>query len=244
VETFKKEFLILSSIRSHHIVNFYGACLEPQLAMVMELCAKHSLFDVMNDRKERLNWEIYFQMSIHTIKGIQCLHHWKPQIVHRDLKSANLVVTNSYDVLLTDFGLSRFVTPSNIHSLQRVCGTVCYCPPEVFSSNITYGTNSDIYSMSICFWELTNRILSGHYQRPFYEFSQIRDEFELLEKIHEDSFRPSFHEKTPQGICQLIKSCWISIPEKRPEINTVLKNMLDLEAEYKAAKVDWDSKLA
>lgn len=79
------------NLRSPHVVFFYGACLQPSMCMVLEFCHKGSLYDVLNS-KEDITWKRVFKAAKDTIKGLSCLHNWKPQIVHRDMKSLNLLV--------------------------------------------------------------------------------------------------------------------------------------------------------
>lgn len=62
------------------------------MCMVLEFCHKGSLYDVLNNAKEDITWGRVFKACNDTIKGLLCLHNWKPQIVHRDMKSLNLLV--------------------------------------------------------------------------------------------------------------------------------------------------------
>merc|ERR1712063_216533 len=67
IEEFQKEFDIMSSLRSPHVVFFYGATTQPSLCMVLEFCAKGALYDVLNDMKEDNTWPIVFKAAIETI---------------------------------------------------------------------------------------------------------------------------------------------------------------------------------
>ena len=79
-------------MRSPHVVFFYGACIQPSLCMVLEFCSKGALYDALNDPNEEINWGKVFKAAQDTVRGLICLHYWKPVIVHRDMKSLNLLV--------------------------------------------------------------------------------------------------------------------------------------------------------
>lgn len=93
IEDFKKELEVLSFLKSEHVVNFIGAALEPKLCMVLEYCPRGSLYQYMHDARLKFTWDLLLKWITETIKGVNCLHLWKPQIVHRDLKTPNLLVS-------------------------------------------------------------------------------------------------------------------------------------------------------
>jgi len=105
--------LFLSSIRSPHVVVFYGLSLEPKLCVVMEYCAKGTLEDVLTseDLDETFDWSRFFQLAkgrrglffffvcllnpvnhLGLASAINLLHRWKPQIIHREIRPQNLLV--------------------------------------------------------------------------------------------------------------------------------------------------------
>lgn len=105
VEEFKKEFQVMSAIQSPYLVFFFGAVLEPKMCMVMELCSRGSLYHVMSDTKIDIDWERALNFSLEMVRGVECLHAWTPQIVHRDLKSLNLMVNEQFHVKVADFDI-------------------------------------------------------------------------------------------------------------------------------------------
>ena len=86
VVEFKKEFQILSAVKSPFMVHFFGASLEPKMVMVMELCTNGSLWDVLqNDSGVKVAWPQFLEWGIQLASGVAALHENDPQIVHRDL---------------------------------------------------------------------------------------------------------------------------------------------------------------
>jgi len=94
-----------------------------------------------------VTWPLVFHLADGAVRGILTLHSWKPVIVHRDLKSLNLLVSavhkkrinlitkqvdESWNVKVCDFGLSRFTDSENMSTLGKLRGTFAYCAPEVY----------------------------------------------------------------------------------------------------------------
>merc|ERR1711871_1484218 len=170
----------MSSLRSPHVVFFYGACIQPSLCMVLEFCHRGSLYDVLVDPKEDISWRRLFRGAIDTMKGLTCLHYWKPVIVHRDLKTLNLLVDENYLVKVSDFGLSRFsgaeVPDKNQETLGKLRGTYAYCAPEVYFGQL-YSPAADIFSMGVILWEMAYRCIMREYQQPYSEYKNIVFDF-------------------------------------------------------------------
>ena len=81
----------------------------PHLLIVTELAERGSLFDVLKNRSIKLSFHRKINFCIDAAKGMVYLHNCKPPVIHRDLKSANLLVDKHWQVRVTDFGLSRVV---------------------------------------------------------------------------------------------------------------------------------------
>jgi serine/threonine protein kinase len=79
----------------------------------------------------------------------RCWCRWKPAIVHRDLKSPNLLVDDSFNVKVADFGLARFQTPDNNRTLTQLRGTYAYLAPECYAGE-AFTTKSDVYRFACC----------------------------------------------------------------------------------------------
>jgi serine/threonine protein kinase len=131
-DEFKKEFHIMSSVHHPNIVHFYGASFKPKLCMVMEYCARNSLFNCLKDETIDIGWDRAIQLMKETTLGINALHTNEPMIMHRDLKSLNLLVTDDWKIKVADFGLSRFDTAEALETLKQMRGTFAYCAPESY----------------------------------------------------------------------------------------------------------------
>lgn len=77
---------------------FLGACTTPSLTIVQEFCTKGSLYDVLNDKKESLGWDFIFKVSEDILKGLGTLHNYQPPMLHRNLKSSNVMVKRFFNL--------------------------------------------------------------------------------------------------------------------------------------------------
>jgi len=239
IDEFTKEFQIMSAIRSKYVVYFHGAVLEPKLCMVMEYCSRGSLYHVITNENYVIGWDKVFRFAIETAKGIDQLHNADPQIVHRDLKSLNLLVNEKWEVKVCDFGLSRFNTGSNLETLVKMRGTFAYCAPEVYFGE-QFSTKSDVYSIGMVFWELVTRCILGRYERPFAEFKNLHFDFQIIIQTAKKGLRPTIPETCPEGWKQLIRDCFDHSTEKRPSCREILTRLDELYKDWQENPEAWE----
>jgi len=221
---FKREFQVISAVKSEHVVHFYGASINNKLCMVMEFCSRGSLWHIMNDLNTPWSWCRVFDFSLQTCKGIQALHSCNPQILHRDMKSLNLLVTEDWHVKVCDFGLSRFDTGSNLETLGKLRGTYAYAAPEVYFGQ-RYTTHSDVYSIAIILWELVVRTIKGKYERPFEEYPHLTMDFQIIIQSAKKGLRPTIPPTCFPPLAQLIKDCIEEQKEKRQPIEKMIETL-------------------
>lgn len=116
--------------------------MKPHLYIVLELAERGSVFDLLGKSDLVLDTRKKLNFCIDAAKGMLYLHSSTPPIIHRDLKTANLLVDQHWRVMVTDFGLSRVV---DTQSTMTHCGTVEFCAPEVLKRS-RYSVKADVYS--------------------------------------------------------------------------------------------------
>jgi serine/threonine protein kinase len=237
IEEFKKEFKIMNEVKSPYMIQFYGVSLKP-LSMIMEYCARGSLYHVLNDKTLDIGWERALGFALDMARGINTLHTWKTPIVHRDLKSLNLLVNSEWRVKVADFGLSRFTTGTNLETFKKLCGTFAYCAPEIFGG-FSFTTKSDVYSMGIVLWELITRVMKGYYEQPFSEYKQLHFDFQILVQAA-SGLRPTLPKATPQPLVDLFKACTEGKPELRPSAAEVVERLQNIRNSYRENPATWD----
>jgi serine/threonine protein kinase len=201
IEQFIRETQILQHLNvPRYVPRFFGASLEGgQACLVMEYCELGSLYDYLP--KHPLMPVVQHHLALSLAQSLQFLHQKK--IIHRDLKSANILLTTSGELLtakITDFGLSKASYPS-IASIKDVSREVAWCAPEILKGETsTYA--SDMFSMGMLLWE----IFTG--RQPFTGQSSLK---EWISSGKQESL-----EGIPKTYAGLITRCWAINPRLRP----------------------------
>mmetsp|Transcript_21273 Transcript_21273/g.82567 ORF Transcript_21273/g.82567 Transcript_21273/m.82567 type:complete len:619 (-) Transcript_21273:154-2010(-) len=240
LRNFKGELDIMRSIHSEHVVKFYGGCFEPKICLVMEYCSNGSLYHLQQRENVEIDWEMCFRLLIETVTGIVALHAENPPIVHRDLKSLNLLVNSENRVKVCDFGLSRYTQGSGDNStLGKLRGTYAYSAPEVYHGK-PYSTKSDVYSIGVIMWELVARVITKAYLRPYKEYKHLRIDFQIIIASAKKGIRPTIPASCPESLRALIVRCWDALPDPRPTADEALEQLKEIHEEYRQNKEAWD----
>eukprot|EP01104_Vermistella_antarctica_P012308 TRINITY_DN3540_c0_g1_i2.p1 TRINITY_DN3540_c0_g1~~TRINITY_DN3540_c0_g1_i2.p1 ORF type:complete len:764 (+),score=118.30 TRINITY_DN3540_c0_g1_i2:1890-4181(+) len=217
LDEFLKEMTIMSVLRHPNVVLFIGASLEPPDHLLLtEYVALGSLRDVLDNQRIRLPWPLRVRMMSDAAKGMLYLHKQNPPIIHRDLKSPNLLVTSEFVVKVADFGLAR--DTSNV-TMTRAVGTPMWTAPEVLTKN-TYDEKADVFSFGIVMWEVLTR------EVPYEEANG----FEILLEVTNGS-RPTVpqHYETEHPLfVALMRRAWSHEPSDRPSFDVVLEELSDM----------------
>lgn len=101
-----------------------------------------------------MNWETRLRIALGSAKGLAYLHEdCNPRIIHRDIKSANILLDHDYEAKVADFGLARLTSENDTHVSTRVMGTFGYLAPEYASSG-KLSEKSDIFSFGVMLLEI------------------------------------------------------------------------------------------
>lgn len=235
---FKKELYIMSQLRSPHIVPFHGATLQPKLCIVMELCENGSLYNYMIKPDSEVTWDRVLRWTEETVEGINTLHSWKPPIVHRDLKTLNLLLDSNFVIKVCDFGLSRYTDPEDDtdQTLQKLRGTYAYTAPEMYKGvNKVYTQKSDIYSLGVIIWEMSSRLIKNKHCKPYSEYPEIRYDYQIIIQAALGK-RPTILPECHKHVRSLIEKCWQADPDKRPSCPDLLDELKKLRKYYEKKK--------
>ncbi|XP_044131117.1 receptor-interacting serine/threonine-protein kinase 4-like [Bufo gargarizans] len=199
------------------ILPVYGICSDP-VGLVMEYMETGSLEKLL--AAERLPWDLRFRIIHETAVGMNFLHCMNPPLLHLDLKPANILLDEHYHVKISDFGLAKWNGLSNSHelSLDGICGTIAYLPPERFKEkNRSFDTKHDVYSFAIVIWGILTQ------QKPFAEEKNI---LHIMVKVG-GGLRPDLSQiprARPQQCDEMIKlmqQCWQDKPIRRPTFQEI-----------------------
>ena len=205
---FKGEVEIMSKLRHPNVLLFMGACTQPgNLMIVTELMPKGSLRDLLKDSKYTFKQRMQFAKQ--TAQGMAWLHTNNPKMLHRDLKTGNLLVNQHNVVKVSDFGLSLITNPEEE---MKSVGTPLWMAPEVLAKE-KYDEKCDVYSFGVVVWELLTM------ENPFKDVKTVE---ELKEIVITKQERPPIPDYCPRTLAKLIEKCWHQDPTERPAFTEII----------------------
>jgi len=163
-------------------------------------------------KNQRLELPLILKMMTQIAQGLNYLHLSNPKIIHRDLKTQNILVDSSDNIQIADFGISRVID----NTMTGFTGTVSYMAPEVVSGQGHYSEKVDVYSYAIIAWELFTGDI------PFKGMLPIQIAYRISQG--ERLLVPT---SCPTALLQLFNSCWQQTAEKRPSFTQVLNYLED-----------------
>ena len=206
LQAFQREISILASVRHSCLIGFIGATEKPPYCIVTEWMGGGTLFAELHTRKRLSNTML--SIAIYDIaRGMQFLH--SRSIVHRDLKSLNVLFDTRGFAHICDFGFSRREDGKMTQSI----GTVQWMAPEVLESGCAYGSKVDVYSFGIVLWEVLTR------EMPFAGL----DTQTITAMVVSNDARPEIPVGAPEGLAKLIRKCWDRSPDVRPTFDDIVK---------------------
>lgn len=257
---FVHEIEVMASLRHPNLLLLMGACLKPgNMLMVTELMGHGSVYSLLHPPENRgaraksgadlqtsfseqrgatadvlrLSFKRRMLFAKCTAQGMNALHLMSPPLLHRDLKTANLLVDENWVVKVADFGLAmarKIMSSDGDSATAKPVGSPLYMAPEVLNGR-TGDTKSDVYSFGLCLWELAT-------ERDPWDHLNLRSARDIMKTVVTDKLRPplmptdvgaSFPEgSAPLFLCrplvQCIERCWADDPEQRPTFESMLKS--------------------
>ncbi|VDK89600.1 unnamed protein product [Litomosoides sigmodontis] len=192
---------------------------EPDLAIVTQWCEGSSLYRQIHVNEPRVDFEISSVIDIckQIAQGMNYLH--SRHIIHRDLKTNNIFLTDDGTVKIGDFGLATVKTRWNGgQQNQQPTGSILWMAPEVIRMQDTnpYTSLSDVYSFGICLFELLSGVLP---------YSHVNSRDQILFMVGRGYLKPDLtkvRHDTPKGLLALLEKCIKFCRDERPEFEQVL----------------------
>ncbi|KAF5951492.1 hypothetical protein HYC85_009436 [Camellia sinensis] len=159
---FAQEVFIMRKVRHKNVVQFIGACTKPpSLCIVTEFMSGGSVYDYLHKQRGTFKLPSLLRVAIDISKGMNYLH--QNNIIHRDLKAANLLMDENEVVKVADFGVARVKAQTGVMTAET--GTYRWMAPEVIEHR-PYDHKADIFSFGIVLWELLTGKLPYDYLTP------------------------------------------------------------------------------
>ncbi|WCJ39654.1 Leucine-rich repeat protein kinase family protein [Euphorbia peplus] len=154
---FHAEVKLLVKVHHRNLTMLLGYCNEgTKMGLIYEYMANGTLDDHLSDTNSKaLSWDVRLQIAVDAAQGLEYLHYGcKPQIVHRDVKTTNILLNDKFQAKLADFGLSRMLpVEGGTHVSTVVAGTPGYLDPEYYVTN-RLTEKSDVYSYGVVLLEI------------------------------------------------------------------------------------------
>ncbi|KAJ3700842.1 hypothetical protein LUZ61_004547 [Rhynchospora tenuis] len=240
-EQFMNEVAILSRLNHPNLVTLYGctALTSPELLLVFEFVPNGTIADHLHgpwSSKNALTWPVRLSIAIETANALAYLHAVEPPIIHRDVKTNNILLDDNFHVKVGDFGLSRLFPLDVTHVSTVPQGTPGYVDP-VYHQCYHLTDKSDVYSFGVVLVELIS-------SKQAVDLNRSNDEINLanmaLNKIQrsqlDDLVDPDLGFKTNSDIRKMISlvaelafRCLQSDRDMRPSIKEVLEDLRVIE---------------
>lgn len=220
VRDFASEVSLLRVLRHPNVIAFLGTCADP-VAVLTEFCHKGNLFMVLNEkaRYKDISWARKLSVARGLADGMHYLHTRDPILIHRDLKSLNVLLTRDWSVKITDFGLSRFKPHSLSDIMTMQCGTYHWMAPEVINST-KYTEKADVYSFAIILWEIYARAIPYDGMQPVQVVAAVINRGE----------RPPLPADCPAEYATLVRACWAHDAAERPSFSEIVEWLRSIPA--------------
>jgi len=222
---FNLEVSVLKKLHHKNIVAFYGVGTTPYQFLLEEYCPQ-TLSNVI-ENKPKLALETAFRYTMDVAQGMLYLHSSIPCVIHRDLKSSNLLISEDDVVKICDLGLSKLkrVTgawSNELYHMTPETGSYYYMAPEIFEHQ-SYSLKVDVYSFGLVVWE----IFSGQ-----LVFSNLYPK-DAAQEASRHNNRPQLDRSWPRPLRNLLKRCWHEDSAARPGFDEIVRLLLEIEAAQK-----------
>ncbi|KAL6069202.1 RGS domain-containing serine/threonine-protein kinase A-like isoform X1 [Balamuthia mandrillaris] len=237
LRTFVSEIDMMSELRHPNVIQFLGAScsIKQNIFFITELAEKGNLHDCI--QREKPSWLTRLKFARDIARGMNYLHHNKPPILHRDLKSINILIDEFNRAKVADFGISKPLQGSRTVRPARDNGTTYNCTLKWTPPDNKPTTKSDVYSFGIVMWEIITGLI------PFQGFA-LRD---IIVRVHSNGERPPVPsaeeaqrminngEQDDEGLKSnyksyvgLMQECWNGEESRRPQFDVILAQLEEM----------------
>ncbi|GMP97842.1 hypothetical protein CsSME_00045946 [Camellia sinensis var. sinensis] len=205
---FAQEVFIMRKIWHKNVVQFIGACTRtPNLCILTEFMSSGSVYNFLHKQKGAFKLPVLLKVALDISKGMNYLH--QNNIIHRDLKTANLLMDENEVVKVADFGVSRVQAQSGVMTAET--GTYRWMAPEVIEHK-PFDHKADIFSFGI---------LPYSYSTPL----------QAAVGVVQQGLRPTIPKHTHPKLAELLEKCWQQNPTLRPNFSEIIEILRQISKE-------------
>ncbi|KAL9997823.1 putative protein kinase RLK-Pelle-CrRLK1L-1 family [Helianthus debilis subsp. tardiflorus] len=242
---FKAEIEMLSKLRHCHLVSLVGYCEDSkEMILVYEYMPNGTLYHRLHKAETPLNWVQRMKIAIGAGRGLDYLHTGvgtQHGIIHRDVKTSNILLDENWEAMISDFGLSKIgpTNQSTSYVIASVKGTFGYLDPVYFyTKKLT--RKIDVYAFGVVLFELLSGRLAvdesyGEEHCSLVSWAKKCVRERKIDQMVDPCIRGTIHPKCAREFAQIADHCVHSIPEERPTMTEVvasLQALLVLQRKY------------
>ncbi|XP_060185818.1 cold-responsive protein kinase 1-like [Lycium barbarum] len=231
---FETEVRLISNVHHRNLIRLLGCSIKgAELLLVYEYMANGSLERYLyGDKRGMLNWKQRFNIICGTARGLAYLHEqFHVCIIHRDIKSSNILLDDEFQTKIADFGLVRLLPEDQSHVSTKFAGTLGYTAPEyAIHGHLT--EKVDVYSFGIVVLEIISGRRSNDIKiEPVTEYLLEQawklHETGMTEKLVDETLDPNeFNEQEVKKIIEIALMCTQSPANLRPSMSEVVVMLL------------------
>ncbi|GAV69708.1 Pkinase domain-containing protein/LysM domain-containing protein, partial [Cephalotus follicularis] len=246
-----KEFLaelkVLTRVHHLNLVRLIGYCVEGSLFLVYEYIENGNLSEhLRGSGMDPLPWSTRVQIALDSARGLEYIHeHTVPVYIHRDIKSANILIDKNFRGKVADFGLTKLTEAGSASLPTRLVGTFGYMPPEARYGDVS--PKVDVYAFGVVLYELIsakeaivrNNGSASESKGLVALFEEVLNELdpeENLRKLVDPRLGDSYPFDSVRKMAQLAKACTEENPHLRPSMRSVVVALMTLSSSTE----DWD----
>jgi hypothetical protein len=233
VATAQSEADVMAVLHHPCIVSLYGITVDDQCGLVMEYCCGGTLSDYLKSEANAINDAIKIRMSCQITSGIAYLH--AHGVVHRDIKSGNVMLDANRRCKLIDFGFAEIkqhlstIGVSSAKAGASIVGTLPWMAPEIFAhedhdAGIPYNKSTDMYALGITLWEIVTRKIP---------FNSLKGNVGLIAVWKTQGKHDPIPADAPAHLADAIERCRKVDAKDRPSAADVLYTLEELESAFK-----------
>ncbi|GMH11780.1 hypothetical protein Nepgr_013621 [Nepenthes gracilis] len=217
-QQFQQEVMMLATLKHPNIVRFIGGCRKPMVwCIVTEYAKGGSVRQFLMKRQNRsVPLKLAVKQALDVARGMEYVHGLG--LIHRDLKSDNLLIFSDKSIKIADFGVARIEVRTE--GMTPETGTYRWMAPEMIQHR-PYTQKVDVYSFGIVLWELITGML------PFQNMTAVQAAFAVVNK----GVRPVIPTDCLPVLAEIMTRCWDANPDVRPPFSEVVKMLEHAETE-------------
>ncbi|KAG0489921.1 hypothetical protein HPP92_006784 [Vanilla planifolia] len=246
---FLAELKVLTRVHHLNLVRLIGYCTEGSLFLVYEFVENGNLSQHLRGSggRETLQWSSRIQIALDSARGLEYIHeHTVPVYIHRDIKSANILIDQNFHGKVADFGLANLTEVGSLSLPTVLAGTFGYMPPEYAQFGVA-SPKVDVYAFGVVLYELisarevifkTNECMdeSKCLVALFERILKQPDPTEELRNLVDARLGNSYPVESVLKMAQLARACTQENPQLRPSMRSIVVALMTLSSPNE----DWD----